>query len=206
MNKCSSDFFDGDGVFARTKRLVLRAPTRDDLPAYIETFIKGLREEYLRDDKSGARLRERYWEDVSSESSLFCTVVEGREVYGFCSIENLDEDPSEIGVRLLPPYRGRGIGTEAVRALMQKVQRVAEPTAFVAKIDSDNTASQRLFRKLGFVPAGVDTPIFRDPEFLQRFEESHLGLIDDGIRALAEEFGVKPRTLLSHALVFRFDP
>ncbi len=135
---------------------------------------------------------------MSSEASLFATITENGEACGSCSIEKLEADPSEIGIRLLPPYQGRGIGTEGVR-------RVAGSTTFIAEIYSDNIASQRMFRKLGFTPAGVDAPIFKDPDFLQRFEESHLDLIDDNIRTLADEFGVEPRTLLSHALVFRLD-
>lgn len=205
MNRTASDFFDSSGTFTRTARLVLRRPDRGDLLAYVRTFPDGLRREYLREDDSGEWLRSSYWEDVSSEASLFCTIVDGASggVCGFCSIEKLAEDPSEIGIRLLPEWRGRGLGTEAVSALMHGVELVAGPTEFVAEIDSDNKASQRLFRRLGFVPAGVDTPIFKDPEFLTAFEESHLGLIDDHLRALADEFAVEPRTLLSHALVFR---
>ncbi|MDY3900341.1 MAG: GNAT family N-acetyltransferase [Atopobiaceae bacterium] len=205
MDRTASDFFDEDGIVATTARLVLRRPVRDDLLAYIDTFSEGLRKEYLRSDASGDSLRRGYWDDVSSEGSLFCTITasKDRRTCGFCCIEQLEEDPSEIGIRLLPEFRGRGIGGEAVSALIAGVERMAGPTEFVAQIDADNEASQRLFRRLGFLPDHVDTPIFKDPTLIAWLEESRLNLIDDRLRALADEFGVEPRTLLSHSLVFK---
>ena len=208
MKQAAGDFFGADGKLADTGRVVLRAPAHSDLASYIGTFAPGLRDAYLEEGEKGRELREGYWSDVMSDGSLFCTIVDGtsHERAGFCCIEDLaDEDP-EMGVRLLPEWRGRGVGTEAVRALMHGVERVAGLQAFVAKIDSRNVASQRLFSGLGFVPVGVDAPIFSDPSLLALIEENGLGLIDDRLRALAKELGVEPRTLLSHVLVFRREP
>ncbi|WP_195837783.1 GNAT family N-acetyltransferase [Olsenella porci] len=208
MKQTAGDFFGADGTLTDTDRIVLRAPVRSDLASYIGTFAPGLRDAYLEEGEKGQELREGYWSDVMSEGSLFCTIVDDacHERAGFCCIEDLaDEDP-EIGVRLLPEWRGRGVGADAVRALMRGVERVSGPQAFVAKIDSGNVASQRLFSGLGFAPVGVDAPIFSDPSLLALIEENSLGLIDDRLRALAKELGVEPRTLLSHALVFRREP
>lgn len=205
MNRTATDFFDNNGTFATTARLVLRRPKEDDLLAYIGNFPDGLRREYLRNDESGESLRNSYWSDVSSESSLFCTIVNRADSRscGFCCIERLDESPYEIGIRLLPECRGKGIGGEAILEFIHGVECVAGPTEFIAEIDSDNEVSQRLFRRQGFLPPGIDTPVFDDPVFLAALEESRLGLVDNHLRALANEFGVEPRTLLSHALVFR---
>lgn len=60
-----------------------------------------------------------------------------------------------------------------------------------------------MFRKLGFLPAGIDTFLIDDPEMLAKFEEMQLDRIDDSLCALAEEFGVAPRKLLSHLLVLK---
>lgn len=132
MDRTASGFFNEDGIVATTARLVLRRPVRDDLLAYIDTFSEGLRKEYLRNDASGDSLRRGYWDDVSSEGSLFCTITasKDRRTCGFCCIERLEEDPSEIGIRLLPEFRGRGIGGEAVSALVAGVERMAGPTEF----------------------------------------------------------------------------
>lgn len=207
MDKVASDFFDDDEVLARTERLVLRRPVDDDLPIYIACFAKPLRREYRREDEHGEMLRSSYWEGVSSEEELYCTVVDATsgEACGYCSIEKLRRDPSEISVRLLPEWQGKGLGTEAVAAFMEGIELMAGPTDFIAEIEWDNEASQRLFRRLGFVPAGVDAPIFKNPDFLRSLEGSRPNLIDDRARTLADEFGVEPGALLSHVLVFRRD-
>ena len=208
MAQKAGDFFDINGTFAQTGRLILRAPVRDDLPSYIESFAPGLRDVYLEKGERGQSLRDGYWSDVVSDSSLFCTIVDvaSHERLGFCCIEELVEDELEVGIRLLPEWRGKGVGKEAMQAFVHGVECVAGLRSFIAKIDARNIASQCLFRGLGFVPAGVDTPIFSDPKLLALIEEQGLCLIDDRLRALAQEFGVEARTLLSHALVFRREP
>ncbi len=207
MGQKAGDFFDVNGLFAQTGRLILRVPVQDDLPSYIETFAPGLRDAYLQKDERGQKLREGYWSDVVSDGSLFCTIVDitSHKRLGFCCIEELVEDELEVGISLLPQWRGKGFGKEAIQAFMCGVERVAGPRPFIAKIDARNVASQCLFRGLGFVPAGVDTPIFSDPKLLALIEEQGLCLIDDRLRVLAQEFGVEARTLLSHVLVFRRD-
>ncbi len=49
MDRTASDFFDADGVFAKTKRLVLRKPEEGDFLDYIDTFLGGLCKEYRRE-------------------------------------------------------------------------------------------------------------------------------------------------------------
>ncbi len=51
------------------------------------------------------------------------------------------------------------------------MEQVTGPTEFVADIDLDNEASQKLFRMLGFMSYGIDTPIFKDQKFLAEFED-----------------------------------
>lgn len=208
MAQKAGDFFDISGTFAQTGRLILRAPVRDDLPSYIESFAPGLRDVYLEKGGRGQSLRNGYWSDVVSDSSLFCTIVDvaSHDRLGFCCIEKLVEGDLEVGIRLLPEWRGKGVGKEAMQAFVRGVERVVGPRAFIAEIDARNIASQCLFRGLGFVPAGVDTPLFSDPKLLALIEEQGLCLIDARLRALAQEFGVEAGTLLSHALVFRREP
>ena len=63
MDRTASDFFDADGVFAKTMRLVLRKPEEGDFLDYIDTFLGGLCKEYRREDDSGEYLRASYWGD-----------------------------------------------------------------------------------------------------------------------------------------------
>lgn len=86
---------------------------------------------------------------------------------------------------------------------MGRIERIVGPSEFIARIEADNQRSQHMLRKLGFKPAGIDTFIIREPEELEKFEEVRLDEINDNIRALAKEFNVEPRKLLSHLLVFK---
>lgn len=63
-----------------------------------------------------------------------------------------------------------------------------------------------MFRRLGFVPWGIDTLFIDDSAILEGLEEERLeelGGIPEELCGLAKEFDVEPRKLLSHVLVFR---
>ncbi|PHN01747.1 GNAT family N-acetyltransferase [Flavilitoribacter nigricans] len=63
--------------------------------------------------------------------------------YGF-----VEEDAPEIGIALLPAYRGRGIGTALLTKLMSELQKWGVPAVSLS-VDKRNRAMQ-LYRKLGF--------------------------------------------------------
>lgn len=65
-------------------------------------------------------------------------------------------------------------------------------TAFRLRIDPANTASQRLFEKLGARPNGVSEFLLHDEEAIMRCEETNLPQVDGRLIALAEKFGVEP--------------
>ena len=128
---------------------------------------------------------------------------------GLCRLllgEKLSKKPLEVGINLLPKFQGRGLGPEAISAFMGSIQKVTGSAAFIAKIDPENVNSQKVFRRLGFTPEGIDALFIRDSDDLRRFEDMRLqdlGEIPEGLLGLAEEFGVEARKLLSHVLVFR---
>ncbi len=53
--------------------------------------------------------------------------------------------PREIGIFILPQYRGKGYGKQAVRMLMDKW-----PGRFIAHINPKNERSIKMFESLGF--------------------------------------------------------
>jgi RimJ/RimL family protein N-acetyltransferase len=59
----------------------------------------------------------------------------------------------EIGYGLAAPYRGRGIGSAAVTALLDWLATQPGVARVVAETDATNTASRRLLERLGFVLA-----------------------------------------------------
>lgn len=202
-------FFDEPGVLTCTERLVLRAPMDEDKLKYIDTFGSIhplLAAEYHRNEA----LMQSYWkESVKGEASLCCSICmkDGGDFVGYCSVEKLSKRPLEVGINLLPEFQAHGFGPEAIFAFMESIQKAAGPMDFVAVIEPENVNSQKMFRRLGFKPERIATLFIKDPDDLRCFEDMRLqglGEIPEGLLDLAEEFGVEPRRLLSHVLVFRW--
>lgn len=59
----------------------------------------------------------------------------------------------EIGYGLAAPFRGQGIGTEAVRLLLDWLRTQPGVRRVVAETDAANTPSRRLLERLGFTLA-----------------------------------------------------
>lgn len=68
-----------------------------------------------------------------------------------------DPREEEIGYRYLPDVWGRGIATEAARALLRLALADPATSAVVAAARSDNVRSRRVLAKLGLVPTGSVT-------------------------------------------------
>jgi ribosomal protein S18 acetylase RimI-like enzyme len=59
-----------------------------------------------------------------------------------------------VDIAVLPPYRGRGVGTWVLRSLIDEAQRSHKPLRLT--VATDNTAALRLYRRLGFEVTGRD--------------------------------------------------
>jgi ribosomal-protein-alanine N-acetyltransferase len=56
----------------------------------------------------------------------------------------------EIGYGLAAPYRGRGIGSEAVRAMVDWLAAQPDVRVVTASVEVGNEPSRRLLARLGF--------------------------------------------------------
>lgn len=116
------------------------------------------------------RARRRRWERdgyIGTESTALAVLVAG-EVAGLVSWRALDRaGPAgvcyEVGVALLPEYRGRGIGAETHRLLVGHLFRYTRAHRLEASVESGNTAEEKTLEKLGFHREGVlREAVFRD--------------------------------------------
>jgi len=98
-------------------------------------------------------------------------------VVGDCGTHG-DPDESgdvELGFGLAAPYRGRGYGTELVIALSGWLLDQAGVRRVTARVDHDNTPSQRALERAEFLLAPVDClrpPAMRT--YVRAMEQSHL--------------------------------
>lgn len=90
-------------------------------------------------------------------------VVLGEEVIGDCGwLGGPDEaGDAELGYGLAAPYRGRGLGAEAVALLAGWAERRPGVRRLTAEVLPGNEPSQRLLRSLGFAQDGYSPPYVR---------------------------------------------
>jgi RimJ/RimL family protein N-acetyltransferase len=111
--------------------------------------------------KDVAATRRRFAEDrligpdggclaVVHESALIGTVVWNRATYGIPAWSCWN-----IGISLLPEFRGRGFGTSAQRLLVDYLFGTGPVQRIEAYTDVDNLAERRALEKVGFVREGV---------------------------------------------------
>lgn len=61
------------------------------------------------------------WAEHNGDTSLMLSVVRNGQYIGYCGVKDTAKEPWEIAVELLPEWRRQGIGTVAVRAMLDAV-------------------------------------------------------------------------------------
>lgn len=128
---------------------------------------------------------ERRWADdglLGADSSTLVVAVEDGSCAGDVNWRPVGETGNlEIGIWLFAEYRGRGIGTEAQRQLVDYLFATTPVHRLQAGTELDNVAEQRALERVGFRREGVARGLyFRDG----RWRDSVLyGLLRDDPRA-----------------------
>ena len=81
------------------------------------------------------------------------------EVIGAACVQNLahkDDNPLEIGWRLLPEYQGHGYATEAGQAAADFAFNHIGVDFVKAVCNPENTASEAVMKRLGMTPLGTE--------------------------------------------------
>lgn len=145
----------------KTERLVLRPLG----PEYLHTT-----HEYVSDpentrlmmllpydsiEETAAYLRYCAGEWTKPEPAIyeFAVLLNGTHI-GHVTLEmNGPRDTAELAWIFHPAHHGRGLATEAARAMMDYARARLGITRFIAHCDSENAASQAVMRKLGLILA-----------------------------------------------------
>ena len=62
----------------------------------------------------------------------------------------------DVGIAVAPTFRGQGLGTAILEALLADVAADPQVVALTASVHADNTASLRAFARVGFHATGSD--------------------------------------------------
>jgi RimJ/RimL family protein N-acetyltransferase len=145
-------------MFARTERLLLRPSWPEDageLHQAIadEGIVRNLARApwpYTTEDAVRSATQEH---DAHFPSFLMMLRTNGApRLIGACGIGNLDGEP-ELGYWIGRPYWGLGFATEASRAVVEIAKTIGHKK-LVASHFTDNPASGKVLRKLGFQGTG----------------------------------------------------
>ncbi len=148
-------------MFARTERLLLRPGWPEDAPALFraiadEAIVRNLATApwpYSMADAETFLARERR---AGQAACLIFLRTDGAPcLVGGIGFGRTQEDEVEFGYWVARPFWGRGIATEAGRALIANARDTLRLPRLVAGHFTDNPASGRVLQKLGFRPTGV---------------------------------------------------
>ncbi|MCW2336227.1 RimJ/RimL family protein N-acetyltransferase [Sphingobium sp. B2D3A] len=150
-------------MFARTPRLLLRPGWPEDAQALYaaiadEAIVRNLARApwpYTLDDAVDFLAGDH---DPLQPKFLVMKRTQGiPRLIGSCGIHTQDDGALELGYWIARPYWGLGFATEAASAVMQ-IARATGVRNIRASHFTDNPASGRVLRKLGFRPAGRPEP------------------------------------------------
>ena len=142
-----------------TERLILRAFNEHDVDAM---YLLGTIPEIIRYAGNQPLQSKAQAEEYLHKHPLRDYQVHGygryalvwkasNEVIGFSGIKFLDEvQENELGYRLYPEYWGKGLATEAARAVLPYAKQTLKLRRLISLIHPDNHASKNVVRKLGF--------------------------------------------------------
>jgi RimJ/RimL family protein N-acetyltransferase len=143
------------------ERIALRAWTRDDVPAIVRCcndprvphFIPVIPVPYTESDAE--QFIARGCDPL--ELHLAIADADGGAVLGSVGVSIKSHDPAvaEIGYWLAPEARGRGAATRALSLLSRWVLRELPVARLQLTTDVENTASQRVAERGGFVREGI---------------------------------------------------
>lgn len=143
-----------------TRRLVLRAPMRGDVPdlvrladnAAIATRLARLPQPYTRADAIG------FVEIFAQrpDERPYAITLDDRFV-GVIGFTFNEGKPPELGYWLGEPHWGQGLMSEAARGLLEAAHRTGHFELIAARALTDNAASLNVLEKLGFARTGTGT-------------------------------------------------
>jgi ribosomal-protein-alanine N-acetyltransferase len=143
----------------KTERLLLRAPTLDDLAAWHEIYLVAEEVWYGAPRSSREENRAKLLRQIGHHDEHgfgMCTVELAGETIGAAGLQHLDGGPEiEVGYRFLKEHWGRGYATESALASLAWGFEELGLERIVAVALETNVASRRVLEKCGLEEIGL---------------------------------------------------
>ncbi|MBL7543721.1 MAG: GNAT family N-acetyltransferase [Bdellovibrionaceae bacterium] len=145
-----------------SQHLYIRSPIIDDIETYIKITmnkdVKNMANDRSFDGVSERTLRREFQNAIKQrqrrDEISFAVVDRASEKtigFIFFDLEHRLHRSAEISYEFLPETWGRGLGTEALRALLPSIQMTFGVDHLLARTAVSNISSQRVLEKAGFV-------------------------------------------------------
>ena len=139
-------------MIIETKRLRLYTASRDEMLRYIAEQSDDILKTAYQEMLQGCLDHPDQWEWYSI---WMIELKDGTHVGDLC-FKGFNADGSvEIGYGIKKEQQGKGYATEAVNAAVIWALQQPGVTRVEAETEPDNSASQRVLEKCGFVPSGI---------------------------------------------------
>ena len=135
-----------------TKRLSIHMASRNEMLRYIEEQTDDILKAAYQEMLQGCLDHLNQWEWYS----IWRIELKDGTHVGDLSFKGLNADGSvEIGYGIKEDHQGHGYATEAVNAAVMWALRQPGVTRVEAETEPDNSVSQRVLEKCGFLPTGI---------------------------------------------------
>jgi RimJ/RimL family protein N-acetyltransferase len=149
-----------------TERLILTWPSVDQIDQYhLDIIGTNMFDTIQWDGPEDENDIQNYWKDCSMldsndfrKSLNFAIIEKKSNLYiGGCSLRPVDEmhEIIDMGFALAPKFHGQGFATEAMKVLVNEAFKNREAVRVFGNVFVGNTASKRVFEKLGFIKEGT---------------------------------------------------
>lgn len=139
-------FIIGEGDFFRDGNFSLSLIGERDKEAFFLT-IGPLK--YAKTEECKEYMRQHIWNELNDAEHISFSIRLDEEFIGYCQLNGIGSDSTDIGIELLPERRSKGFGYRACRALIDAYFQRSDNERLLYKVSRDNTASLALVRKLG---------------------------------------------------------
>jgi RimJ/RimL family protein N-acetyltransferase len=142
-----------------TSRLLIRPLAEQDLQLYLDLYTNAETMVFVGEALQAEKAKNSFQIALrlnakTSFKRLFLTIVEQGRCAGLCAINQWNSETAqvEVGIMLLRPWHGQGYATEALAALIQRVQQQFYAAVIKGDLDPENKAAVQLVIKTGFQP------------------------------------------------------
>lgn len=142
-----------------TSRLLIRPLAQQDLQLYLDLYTNTETMVFVGETLQAEKAKNSFQIALRLNAKtpfkrLFLTIVEQGRCAGLCAINQWNSETAqvEVGIMLLRPWLGQGYATEALAALIQRVQQQFYTAVIKGDLDPENKAAVQLVVKTGFQP------------------------------------------------------